>query len=193
MHQSLQIIRQEHASLSAMLQSMSLMVKRGPEDNEELFFKVLRAMMFYIDEFPEKQHHPKESTLLFPFVRERSPQIKDLIDKLEIDHKYGEYKIRDLEHLLIAWEMLGDKKRDEFNHFSNQYINFYMQHMQLEENLILPEALKVLSEKEWAILDEEFSLNFDLLGPDSPRKSEYDQLFTYITQITPAPIGFGNS
>jgi len=193
MHQSLQIIRQEHASLSAMLQSMSLMVKRGPEDNEELFFKVLRAMMFYIDEFPEKQHHPKESTLLFPFVRERSPQIKDLIDKLEIDHKYGEYKIRELEHLLIAWEMLGDKKRDEFNHFSNQYINFYMQHMQLEENLILPEALKVLSEKEWAILDEEFSLNFDLLGTDSPRKSEYDQLFTYITQITPAPIGFGNS
>ncbi len=193
MHQSLQIIRQEHASLSAMLQSMSLMVKRGPEDNEELFFKVLRAMMFYIDEFPEKQHHPKESTLLFPFVRERSPQIKDLIDKLEIDHKYGEYKIRELEHLLIAWEMLGDKKRDEFNHFSNQYINFYMQHMQLEENLILPEALKVLSEKEWAILDEEFSLNFDLLGHDSPRKSEYDQLFTYITQITPAPIGFGNS
>lgn len=193
MHQSLQIIRQEHASLSAMLQSMSLMVKRGPEDNEELFFKVLRAMMFYIDEFPEKQHHPKESTLLFPFVRERSPQIKDLIDKLEIDHKYGEYKIRELEHLLIAWEILGDKKRDEFNHFSNQYINFYMQHMQLEENLILPEALKVLSEKEWAILDEEFSLNFDLLGTDSPRKSEYDQLFTYITQITPAPIGFGNS
>jgi len=193
MHQSLQIIRQEHASLSAMLQSMSLMVKRGPEDNEELFFKVLRAMMFYIDEFPEKQHHPKESTLLFPFVRERSPQIKDLIDKLEIDHKYGEYKIRELEHLLIAWEMLGDKKRDEFNHFSNQYINFYIQHMQLEENLILPEALKVLSEKEWAILDEEFSLNFDLLGTDSPRKSEYDQLFTYITQITPAPIGFGNS
>jgi len=169
------------------------MVKRGPEDNEELFFKVLRAMMFYIDEFPEKQHHPKESTLLFPFVRERSPQIKDLIDKLEIDHKYGEYKIRELEHLLIAWEMLGDKKRDEFNHFSNQYINFYIQHMQLEENLILPEALKVLSEKEWAILDEEFSLNFDLLGTDSPRKSEYDQLFTYITQITPAPIGFGNS
>ena len=193
MHQSLQIIRQEHASLSAMLQSMSLMVKRGPEDNEELFFKVLRAMMFYIDEFPEKQHHPKESTLLFPFVRERSPQIKDLIDKLEIDHKYGEYKIIELEHLLIAWEMLGDKKRDEFNHFSNQYINFYIQHMQLEENLILPEALKVLSEKEWAILDEEFSLNFDLLGTDSPRKSEYDQLFTYITQITPAPIGFGNS
>ena len=193
MHQSLQIIRQEHASLSAMLQSMSLMVKRGPEDNEELFFKVLRAMMFYIDEFPEKQHHPKESTLLFPFVRERSPQIKDLIDKLEIDHKYGEYKIRELEHLLIAWEMLGDKKRDEFDHFSNQYINFYMQHMQLEENLILPQALKVLSEKEWVILDEEFSLNFDLLGPDSPRKSEYDQLFTYITQITPAPIGFGNS
>jgi len=150
-------------------------------------------MLFYIDEFPEKQHHPKESTLLFPFIRDRSPQIKDLIDKLEIDHKYGEYKIRELEHLLIGWEMLGDKKRDEFNHFSNQYITFYMQHMQLEESLILPEALKVLTEEEWETLDEEFSLNSDPLGTRTPRQSEYDLLFTHITQLAPAPIGFGDS
>ena len=109
MHKSLQIIRDEHASLSAMLQSMRLMIKRGPEDDKDLFFKVLRAMLFYIDEFPEKQHHPKESKLLFPLIGERSPQIKDLIDKLEIDHKYGEYKIRELENLLIGWEMFGDK------------------------------------------------------------------------------------
>jgi len=193
MHKSIQIIREEHASLSAMLQSMGLMIKRGPENNKELFFKVLRAMLFYIDEFPEKQHHPKESTLLFPFIRDRSPQIKDLIDKLEIDHKYGEYKIRELEHLLIGWEMLGDKKRDEFNHFSNQYITFYMQHMQLEESLILPEALKVLTEEEWETLDEEFSLNSDPLGTRTPRQSEYDLLFTHITQLAPAPIGFGDS
>jgi len=193
MHKSLQIIREEHSSLAAMLQSMGMMIKRGPEDNKELFFKVLRAMLFYIDEFPEKKHHPKESSLLFPLIRERSPQVKDLIDKLEIDHKYGEYKIRELEHLLIGWEMLGDKKRDEFNHFSNQYINFYMQHMQLEENLIIPEALKVLKQSEWDILDEEFALNLDPLSPNSPRHSEYDHLFTHITQLAPSPIGFGQA
>ena len=67
-HTSLQIIRDEHASLAAMLQSMRMMVDRGPADNAENFFDVMRAMLFYIDEFPERLHHPKESNLLFPRV-----------------------------------------------------------------------------------------------------------------------------
>ena len=193
MQKSLQIILEEHASLSAMLQSMSFMIKRGPENNQELFFKVLRSMLFYIDEFPEKQHHPKESTLLFPFVKARAPRVWDLIDKLEIDHKYGEYKIRELEHLLIGWEMLGDKKRVEFNHFATQYITFYIQHMQLEENLIFPEALKVLKQEEWDTLDAEFAQNSDPLSPNKPRQTEYDLLFTHIAHLAPSPIGLGES
>ena len=66
-----------------------------------------------------------------------------------------------------------------------------MQHMQLEENLIIPEALNVLTPDEWDTLDEEFALNFDPLNTKSPRQSEYDHLFTQITQFTPAPIGLG--
>ena len=41
-----------------MLRSMLMMVERGPGDNPEKFFDVLRAMLFYIDEFPERLHHP---------------------------------------------------------------------------------------------------------------------------------------
>ena len=60
-HSSLQTIRDEHASLAAMLQSMRMMVERGPSDDRRNFFDVVRAMLFYIDEFPERLHHPKES------------------------------------------------------------------------------------------------------------------------------------
>ena len=63
---ALKIIREEHAALSAMLRSLALMIERGPGDQPERFFDVLRAMLFYIDEFPERMHHPKESDLLFP-------------------------------------------------------------------------------------------------------------------------------
>jgi hypothetical protein len=31
------------------------------------------AILFYIDEFPAKLHHPKESKLLFPRVANRDP------------------------------------------------------------------------------------------------------------------------
>ncbi|MBA4267776.1 MAG: hemerythrin, partial [Comamonadaceae bacterium] len=76
-HEALRVIRDEHATLAAMLQSLMQMVRRGPDpegkDQHELYFDVLRAMLFYIDEFPEKMHHPKESDLLFPRVARAAP------------------------------------------------------------------------------------------------------------------------
>ncbi len=47
----LQTIRDEHESLAAMLQSMRLMVQKGPSDNRRQFFNVLRSIQFYIGEF----------------------------------------------------------------------------------------------------------------------------------------------
>ena len=78
-HISLRTINEEHATLNAMLQSLLMMIKRGPHDEPELFFDILSAMLFYIDEVPEKQHHPKETELLFPIVANRSPQCLSLI------------------------------------------------------------------------------------------------------------------
>ena len=72
-HRSLEIIRDEHSSLAAMLQSMRMLVDRGPQGNPKNFFDVLRAMLFYIDEFPERLHHPKETELLFPRVAAAAP------------------------------------------------------------------------------------------------------------------------
>eukprot|EP01031_Cornospumella_fuschlensis_P005194 gene5194-6475_t len=68
---SLRTIREEHASLAAVLHSLRLMLDQGPGDEPAAFFDVMRAMLFYIDEFPERQHHPKESQWLFPRVTER--------------------------------------------------------------------------------------------------------------------------
>ena len=55
-HLSLRIIRDEHAALSAMLRSLAMMVQRGPVKDSERqnYFEVMRAMLFYVDEFPEK-------------------------------------------------------------------------------------------------------------------------------------------
>ena len=65
-HSSLRVIREEHAALSAMLRSLSMMVREGEPSAQERenHFAVLRSMLFYIDEFPEKLHHTKESRFL---------------------------------------------------------------------------------------------------------------------------------
>src|SRR6478752_8412786 len=102
MHKAAQIIRDEHAALSAMLRSLSMMIEHGPGDEPERFFDVLRAMLFYIDEFPEKRHHPKESDLLFPKLARVAPEAMPIIARLEADHMRGEGKVRELQHLLLA-------------------------------------------------------------------------------------------
>ena len=120
-----------------------MMVERGPGDNPEQFFDVLRAMLFYIDEFPERLHHPKESELLFPRVVRAAPSVMATVERLESDHMNGEKAVRELQHLLLAWELLGEPRRPAFVVQCKGYVKFYLEHMRLEETVILPEAEKI--------------------------------------------------
>jgi hemerythrin-like domain-containing protein len=190
--ESIRIIRAEHSALAAMLQSMVMMIKRGPGESPELFFDVLRAMLFYVDEFPERLHHPKETELLFPPVARLAPETKDTIEKLSHDHRQGEAAIRELQHLLLGWEQLGDARRDAFEQAATRYHDFYMDHMRLEEQVILPAAIKVLSEADWNALDSAFASHRDLLVHQNDRDPIYDRLFTRIVMRAPAPIGVGD-
>ncbi len=192
-HESIRIIRDEHVALSAMLRSLGMMVERGPVDEPEIFFDVLRAMLFYIDEFPERLHHPKESDLLFPQVGRLAPETMEVIVRLEKDHASGESAVRELQHLLLAWELVGESRRSAFDQAAGLYLDFYLEHMRLEETIILPAAQKVLSEKDWAELDAAFATNCDPFTGKYPRDPVYDRLFTRIVMKAPAPIGLGAS
>jgi hemerythrin-like domain-containing protein len=192
-HTSLQTIKNEHACLSSMLHSMRVMLERGPKDQPEQFFDVLRAMLFYIAEFPECQHHPKESSLLFPRVAQVSPQISETIEQLERDHANGEKSVRELQHLLLAWELLGEIRRPRFTEPCFQYIHFYLEHMRLEEAVILPAAQAALSAQEWQQMDAAFANNRDPLSDKCASNPAYARLFTRIVMHAPTPIGVGHS
>ena len=188
---SLQTIKDEHAALAAMLQSLLLMLDRGPGDEPERFFDVLRAMLFYIDEFPERLHHPKESDLLFPRVVRLAPQTMEAVTQLEKDHAHSEAAVRELQHLLLAWELVGESRHAAFDSAVRRYAAAYLAHMKLEENAILPVAQAVLSDADWAELDAAFANNRDPLSGTAPRDPVYDRLFTRIVMRAPAPIGVG--
>ena len=188
---TLRIIRGEHAALSAVLKSLLMMLDRGPGDTPETFFDVLRAMLFYIDEFPERQHHPKESDLLFPKVVRGAPETMEVVARLEHDHMNGEVAVRALQHQLIAWELLGEARRPAFEIAARAYVAFYLEHMKLEETVILPAAEKTLNAADWHELDAAFGTNRDPLAGSSPHDTAYDRLFTRIVMKAPAPIGLG--
>ncbi|WP_431121292.1 hemerythrin domain-containing protein [Variovorax paradoxus] len=167
-HSSLIVIRHEHQFLSAMLRSITLLLREHRRHNTLPDFDALQAMLFYVDEFPEKLHHPKESQLLFPKLRGRSERTDAVIDRLDREHAQGEHAIRELEHALLGFRVMSgtvqcEARRDNFERLMRQYADFYLQHMRVEETEILPLAESVLSAGEWAELDAAFLANRDPL------------------------------
>ena len=188
---ALQVIRDEHAAVSAVLRSLLQMMERDPDEQPARFFDVLRAMLFYIDEFPERRHHPKESELLFPKILRVAPELAEVVQGLEQDHASGEGRVRELQHLLLAWELLGDGRRAAFQQAARAYVEFYLAHMRTEERELLPVAQERLGEADWRELDAAFASHADDPMVNARPDAVYDRLFTRIVMRTPAPIGVG--
>ena len=191
-HAALRIIHDEHAALSAMLRSIVLLLGQHRRSGTLPDFAALRAMLFYVDEFPEQRHHRKESELLFPKLRARTAEAGAVLDRLDQDHARGESAIRELEHALLAFEMMGESRRADFEAAAQKYVDFYAQHMALEEGQILPLAEKVLTAQDWAELDAAFAANRDPLTGHEP-EDDYRALFSRIVNSLPAPLGLGDA
>lgn len=187
---TLRIIRDEHGALAAMLRSIPLLLAEHRRQGSLPDFAALRAMLFYVDEFPERLHHPKETELLFPKLRSRAPELRETLDRLDADHDRGEHAIRDLEHSLLAFEMLGEARRERFEQQVERYVASYLKHMEVEEREILPAAMKLLSPEDWDDLDEAFAANRDPLTGHAA-DAGYEQLFHRIVNLVPAPYGLG--
>jgi hemerythrin-like domain-containing protein len=189
---TLRIIRDEHAALAAVLRTLQLIVRDAHRRNRTPDFRSLRAMLFYVDEFPERLHHVKETTMLFARLRECTPQANAVLQRLDHEHAGGAARIRELGHLLTAWELLGEPRRKAFESALDDYVGFYLEHMRVEEAEVLPLAERAFGAADWLILDRAFGAHRDALTGAEP-EAQYAELFRTIVRITPAPYGVGEA
>ena len=187
---ALNVIMGEHQALAAMLRSLNLLLAQAHRDQRPPDFAVLRAMLFYVDEFPQKRHHRQESELLFPKLLQRAPGLATVVQELEAQHAQGEAAVRELEHALLAFEVMGESRRAAFEQAAQVYTRNYLEHMALEEREVLPAARRCLHVADWAELNAAFTANEDPLTGHLP-SGEYEPLFRQILMQAPAPIGLG--
>jgi hemerythrin-like domain-containing protein len=187
---TLKILRDEHLALTALLRTLLLLIVQARTAHAAPDFGALRALLFYVEEFPEKRHHRKESELLFPKLRARTPLQRGLLDRLDEEHVRGEHRVRELQRDLNAYEFLGDAQRAHFEDAAQRYVDFYLTHMALEEREILPLAAQVLTAEDWQELDEAMAADADPLvagGVEAP----WDALYQRVVERIPAPLGLG--
>jgi hemerythrin-like domain-containing protein len=188
---AIRIIRSEHRSLAAVLHGMLYLIHDTRDRGTEPNFKVLGAMVHYIDAVPERFHHPKEDKYLFARLRERCPAAVPVLDRLHAEHRAGAEKIRVLEQALSRYEHGGEAGTSAtFAAAVEDFAAFHWEHMRREEQEVLPLAEKHLTRADWEAIDAAFAGHTDpLLGAEAD--AARDQLFRRIVNLAPPPIGLG--
>jgi hemerythrin-like domain-containing protein len=187
---AINIVLDEHRSLAAVLHGMLYLVRSIQDGRMSPDFELLGAMLYYVDAFPERLHHPKEDAYLFRLLRLRHPAAAALLDRLESEHEAGAMKIRELEQALLRYGHGAADGLPQFAAALDSYASFHWSHMRTEEDEMLPLARRYLSAADWIEIDEAFAGNTDpLLG--AKVGGAYDALFRRIVHLAPPPIGVG--
>ena len=187
MNEAIRILRNEHRSISSVLHALRELAQTAQDPAVRPDFAVFRAMIYYIDTFPERLHHPKENDVLFPRILVRSPAAASLVERLRNEHEKGAALIRDLERSLLAFEVAWPHGADSFQAAVREYANFHWDHMRTEENALLPLAEAALTEEDWKIIGDAFAGNQDPIA--DLRENDFARLFSRIVSLAPAPVG----
>lgn len=189
MHKAIRILKDEHRSIAAVLQALQQLARKALERGVQPKFEVFRAMLRYIDEFPERLHHPKEDLHLFARLLERAPEADRLVVELRAEHVVGARLVRSLEQALNAFEAAGPEGAQRFADEVDAYAEFHWKHMRKEEHELLPLAENKLLEEDWEAIGEAFAGNRDPIA--DLREQDFERLYTRIVSLAPSPVGLG--
>jgi hemerythrin-like domain-containing protein len=191
MKNAISILKSEHRSISAVLHGLKELARMAQDATVRPRFQVLRTMLRYIDEYPEKLHHPKENEHLFARLVARAPETRQLVDELRAEHEEGARLIRDLERALLFFEEGWPAGAREFEQAVDAYAEFHWKHMRKEEHELLPLAERHLRAEDWKAIDQAFGANLDPIAGLQER--DFERLFSRIANLAPAPVGLGES
>lgn len=190
LNRALTIIHDEHRSLGAVLHSLRFLVREALEKGRELDFKLLWAMIYYMDAFSQRLHDPREEAYLFAKLMERTREADDIVARLKQQHADSAEHLRRLELMPGQLEAGMPGSLAEFASEIEQQVEDARQHMQLEEKTVIPLAKKYLTTEDWVAIAEAFGEHGDPRFGAKP-EHEFRDLFTRIVNLAPPPIGVG--
>jgi branched-chain amino acid transport system ATP-binding protein len=189
MKDAITIMKSEHRSISAVLQGLKELARMAQDARVRPRFEVLRSMLRYIDEYPEKLHHPKEDEHLFARLVARAPETQPLVKELQAEHEEGARLVRELERALVFLEEGWPAGAREFLAAADAYAEFHWKHMRKEERELLPLAQRHLTAGDWKAIDAAFAANADPIA--EVQEHNFEKLISRIANLAPAPVGLG--
>ncbi|NLF53899.1 MAG: hemerythrin domain-containing protein [Thauera phenolivorans] len=191
--EAMRIIMDEHRSLEAILSAVRYILGEIGARRLAPDFALMRALVHYLEAYPEQSHHPKEDRYLFAPLKLRTAEGAAALATLEREHAESEGRIRSLKRALCAYAEGAPGGFYGFVDAFEAYRNFYHAHLQLEEREILPLAVRHFTEEDWAAAAAGFRAGADPLEGtrDAAREDEFARIFAKLVAAAPAPVGLG--
>jgi hemerythrin-like domain-containing protein len=189
---AIRLIKDEHRSLSAVLRAAEHLVGKAVSTGKVVDFKLLRAMLYYLREFPEQRHHPNEDRMLFARIKARTHEADVAIAELEHEHRHGDAMLEGLTIALDNWEAGAADGRKQFAEVLSAYARFYWAHMEKEETSVLPAAERSLSTEDWHQIHAVFESHRDPMFGENTA-NEFRDLFSRIMRLAPPSISVGDA
>lgn len=176
-------IKQEHQSLGHVLHTLQDLLARVAADHASADFGLFSAALYYIDDFQERCHHPKEDEYLFKFLRQASSEFDAVIDGLQAVHGRSAYAISQLNRHLVHYQGGAPFGLESLRAGVEAYAEQMYEHMRCEEDL-LERSRKVIAEQDWVRIAAAFAENDDpLFGIN--RREEFVRLYQRIQLLVP--------
>lgn len=160
------IIRAEHRSLGYVVHTLQHLLREVTAQKAAADFELVATMLYYIGEFPDRCHHPKEDQHLFKRLRRRTALANTVLADLENQHVMAAGMLSSLEQAFVHWQAGAPQGLRPFALMADAYADFLWSHMEQEENHVIPLARKYLTTDDWLAIDLAFGANDDpLCGP----------------------------
>ncbi|HEU0202636.1 MAG TPA: hemerythrin domain-containing protein [Burkholderiaceae bacterium] len=189
MQAAIDVIRGEHRALAAVMEAIKTLVADA-DGPDKIDFRLLWTMLYYIEAYPDRLHHPKEEQFIFSRLRERSPAAVALIDELHRQHEAGADEIAQLRTALGHFEAGVPGAQAALRAAVQRYAEQMWAHMTTEEQQLLPLAQSHLTPDDWKHIAQAFADNNDPVLGRQPQ-AELLAVFRRIVDWAPAPLGFG--
>jgi hemerythrin-like domain-containing protein len=115
-------------------------------------YEIMQTIIQYFHDYPESCHHPKEE-MIFARLKERDPAAAKAFGDVEAEHELETQRLRSFSRAVDS--VLADQEflRESFHLAVHDFIAHQRQHLEKEERLLFPAAVKALRGEDWAEID----------------------------------------
>ena len=179
-------IKAEHALLARIIAAMQAWVVQFREPGIDADPALFGAMLLYVEEVPDRVHHPQEDAVLFPALTKLAGA-QEIIAELQREHASGDDRLKSLHR---AYDDFLAGSTNAINRLSGEvddFAEFYWAHMRKEEQSLLPLAAAGLTPSQWEDVDKAFvAVNDPLFG--SELSETYRRLYDNIAARLSEPL-----